>query len=414
MVLPRLRVAALFAVFIAGASVIAIPTDSAQAAGPPSTDIGLYGSTDPTYDGVYRQSLAILGLTSAGQAPDERAVAWLLAQQCADGAFTAYRADIAAPCDPKAEDENATALAVQALVALGKPTTTAVAALRRFQLGDGGFYDSAAFGPPASDANSTGLALAAFTAVGVDPATVTKNGANGDAFLRSVQLDCTAANGAGAFDFQPEKTLVANDFATVQALLGQLGKSLPVAAAPPAGPPNFVPACNGPTDRRTSADAAVAYLATRLTATKGAIPAVGGKGTDWTTTSFAVIDVVASGAGLAPIGPALDALRAGADSYAHGGGVAQAGALGTLLLVAHATATDPHNFGSIDLVAELAASERTAAATPPITPTTPTPSATTPPTLPMTGGHVTTLTLLAGLLILLGGLGVAAGRRQGR
>jgi hypothetical protein len=214
--------AALLAALLAAASVVSIPTHTAAAAAPAAADVGLYGSTDPTYDGVYRQSLAILGLKSAGQQPDARAVGWLLAQQCADGAFTAYRADTSAPCDAKLEDENATAVAIQALATLqqtsqdaGKPMAAAVAALKRFQLDDGGFYASAAFGSPASDANSTGLALSAFAAVGIDPATVTKNGKDGDAFLRSIQLSCDAAAGAGGFDFQPEKTLVANDFATV-------------------------------------------------------------------------------------------------------------------------------------------------------------------------------------------------------
>ncbi len=131
-----------------------------------------------------------------------------------------------AACTPATEDENATAAAIQALVALGKPTATAVAALKHFQLADGGFYDNTAFGPAASDANSTGLALSALAAAGVDPATVTSTtGKTGDDYLRSVQIACSATTGAGAYDFQGEATLHANDYATVQALLGQLGKA---------------------------------------------------------------------------------------------------------------------------------------------------------------------------------------------
>jgi LPXTG-motif cell wall-anchored protein len=411
MVLPRVRVAAVLAALLAAASVVSIPAHTAAAAAP-AGDVGLYGSTDPTYDGVYRQSLAILGLEATGQQPNAAAVTWLLDQQCADGAFTAYRADTSAPCETKLEDENATAAAIQALVALGhgtdKPISAALAALMRFQRPDGGFYDSAAFGPPAADANSTGLALSAFTAAGVDRTTVTNNGKDGDEFLRSIQLGCDAATGAGGFDFQPEKTLVANDFATAQALLGQLGTALPLAPPPASGPMigqgDAVPTCVGPTDRQSSADAAAAYLVKRLTETNGAIPAVGGKGTDWTTTSFAVLDLVAAGAGSAPIGPALAALQAGAAGYARGGGVAQAGALGTLLLVAHATGTDPRSFGGLELAGELVAAERTA-------PSTQVP----PPTaLPRTGGHTGTLAMLGGLLVLAGGLAVATSRRLGR
>jgi len=33
-------------------------------AAPSSGDAGLYGAQDPTYDGVYRQSLAIIGLVA--------------------------------------------------------------------------------------------------------------------------------------------------------------------------------------------------------------------------------------------------------------------------------------------------------------------------------------------------------------
>jgi LPXTG-motif cell wall-anchored protein len=124
---------------------------------------------------------------------------------------------------------------------------------------------------------------------------------------------------------------------------------------------------------------------------------VGGKGSEWTTTSFAVLDLVASGAGSAPIGPALVALRAGAAGYTRGSGGAQPGALGTLLLVAHATAADPTSFGGVDLVGELVASEQTAAAS-----------------LPRTGGHTGTLAMLAALLILAGGATLASSRRPGR
>ena len=179
------------------------------------TNVGLFGSQDPTYDGVYRQSLAIIGLVATGHTPNAPAVNWLLSQQCADGAFTAYRADTTKACTAAAEDENSTALAIQALTALGKPTATAIAALKHFQLADGGFYDNTAFGPAASDANSTGLAESAFVAAGVDPATITSTGGKtADDYLRSIQIACTATSGPGAYDFQGEATLHANDYAT--------------------------------------------------------------------------------------------------------------------------------------------------------------------------------------------------------
>lgn len=384
---------------------VAAPAVAAANTGP-SSDVGLFGVQDPTYDGVYRQSLAIIGLTAAGQAPDANAVGWLLAQQCSDGGFTAHRADLSKPCAAKDEDENATAMAIQALVALHKPTSTAVAALEKFQLPDGGFYDSAAFGAPASDANSTGLALSALAAAGVNPATVANGGKTADDYLRSLQLAC-AAKGGGAFDFQGEKTLAANDYATVQALLGQLGRSLPIA---PAAPASTVPACADPTDAASSATAAVSYVATRLADAKGAIPSSLGSGADWTTTANAVLDLVAAGQGADAVNAGVAALQANAKAYAATG----AGALGTLLLVAHATGVDPANFGGLDLVTALTASERTAAAPAPSASPSPSaaPVAAPAPTLPMTGSsHVTPMAGVGGALLLAGGAALLLSRR---
>ena len=217
----------------------------------PPTNVGLFGSQDPTYDGVYRQSLAVIGLVATGHTPDANAVGWLLAQQCADGAFTAYRAtpDIRVQRQDRRRERHRGSH--QALVALGKPTGTAVAALKKFQLADGGFYDNTAFGPAASDANSTGLALSALVAAGVDPSTVASSaGKHADDYLRSLQIACAATSGAGAFDFQGEATLHANDYATVQALLGLLGKSLPLAPTTSTG---RRPPARAVTDAATSA-----------------------------------------------------------------------------------------------------------------------------------------------------------------
>ena len=42
-----------------------------------AADGGLYGKGDPTYDGVYRQSLSILALEATGRAVPKRALKWL-------------------------------------------------------------------------------------------------------------------------------------------------------------------------------------------------------------------------------------------------------------------------------------------------------------------------------------------------
>ena len=394
---------------LATTAAAATPAPAAQSATPIAivapTNAGLFGAQDPTYDGVYRQSLAILGLVATGHTPNAPAVAWLLGQQCADGAFTAYRENIVAACTPPSEDENATAAAIQALVALGKPTATAVAALKRFQLADGGFYDNTAFGPAASDANSTGLALSALAAAGVNPATVmSSTGKTGDDFLRSLQIPCSATAGAGGYDFQGEATLHANDYATVQALLGELGKAFPVG---PAASTGSTPACPATVaDAATSAAAAGSYLAARLAATKGAIPSAFGSGTDWTTTANAVLDLVAAGAGTTVVAPALAALQAGTKAYVQTAGAFVPGPLATLLLVAHASGIDPGAFGGVDLTTTLASTERVAAAAPPSSAPTPSPVAPPVATLPATGSaDALPLGALATLMV---GLGIAA------
>ena len=399
---------------LASTAVAAVPAPAPVAAASATpiavvapANIGLFGSQDPTYDGVYRQSLAILGLEATGHTPNAPAVAWLLAQQCADGSFTAYRANTSVACTAATEDENATAAAIQALVALGKPTATAVTALKHFQLADGGFYDNTAFGPAASDANSTGLALSALVAAGIDPATVTSStGKTGDAYLRTVQIACSAATGGGAYDFQGEATLHANDLATVQALFGELGKAWPVAPAAAAG---STPACPATiTDATTSAAAATSYLAARLTATKGAIPSSFGSGTDWTTTANAVLDLEAAGAGTAAVAPSLTALEAAAKVYVKTAGVNTPGPLATLALVAHASGVDPGAFGGVDLTTTLASTERVAAPAPPAAAPTPSPSPVTTPvaTLPTTGANDPIPLGVVGTALI--GLGIAA------
>lgn len=167
---------------LAGATTVALVATPLTAAtpalaAPVHAEVGLYGSTDPTYDGVYRQSLAILGLHAAGRTPAPEAIAWLRAQQCADGGFPSYRTDPGAPCpafDPATytggEDTNATAVATQALLVTGQRARAMRAArwLRALQNPDGG-WEYAARAGGGSDPNSTGLVLTALRAAKVTP-----------------------------------------------------------------------------------------------------------------------------------------------------------------------------------------------------------------------------------------------------
>ena len=107
------------------------PAEAATQAPP-----GIFGTSDPTYDGVFRQSVALIGLRAAQTPIPPTAVSWLVSQQCASGAFEAFRADPSAPCsapDPAAftgPDSNSTALAAMARQGLGQsaPAARAVAA----------------------------------------------------------------------------------------------------------------------------------------------------------------------------------------------------------------------------------------------------------------------------------------------
>ncbi|MGW3140995.1 prenyltransferase/squalene oxidase repeat-containing protein, partial [Streptomyces sp. NPDC001139] len=76
----------------------ATPAMAASPSPSASLPAGLYGTSDPTYDGVWRQSLALLAQRTVGVEPAGAAVAWLAGQQCGDGSFAAYRATAGTPC----------------------------------------------------------------------------------------------------------------------------------------------------------------------------------------------------------------------------------------------------------------------------------------------------------------------------
>jgi hypothetical protein len=168
-------------------------------------DSGLFGAQDPTFDGAFRQGLALTALGAVGVA-DAAAVSWLQTQQCTTGAWMSYRANPVTACPPvdpvnfSGPDTNSTALAVEGLstqhaAAVHDP----LAFLTSVQGSDGGW---AFFGAPnqPSDADSTALVMQAFEASGValtDPR-FTAHGPGPLAFLGTLSAGCT-----GAFAFQP-------------------------------------------------------------------------------------------------------------------------------------------------------------------------------------------------------------------
>lgn len=118
------------------------------------------------FSSVTSQSLALLTLTVAGQDLPDGAVDFLLADQCDTGGFTNPFGD-APDCDG---EPDATGFAVQALVAVGEDDAAADAAawLQDTQLDDGSWETTDEEGDTVANANSTALASQALTAVGAD------------------------------------------------------------------------------------------------------------------------------------------------------------------------------------------------------------------------------------------------------
>jgi hypothetical protein len=344
---------------VAGAlALVSLAQATAQAA--PSSTTGLYGASDPTYDGVFRQSLAIIGLTSVGVKPSAPAIDWLLNQQCANGSYQAYRADLAAPCAPSdpatstGPDTNSTAAALAALMsiddanaapatALGKVTDAASKAglwLAKQQLKDGGWPY---FPGGTSDANSTGLALAGVMTQAPNfevPAYVA-----GSKFLAGLVAPCGSAVGGGV---SYQKGAKPDAAASSQALLG-LNVAFPVSS-----PRKLAdsPTCSGTTGRKIAS-----YLSSRIQA-KGALDSSFGSGPDYTSTASTVLAFVAAGYGKPAVAKATTTLAANARTFTKKDGGAVPAALGLLIMVSEATGKNPRSFGGINLITALQGSQR--------------------------------------------------------
>jgi hypothetical protein len=323
----------------------------------PSATTGLYGTADPTYDGVFRQSLAIMGLAANEIAPPAAAISWLLGQQCADGSFQAYRADLSQPCakaDPvnyTGPDTNSTAVALMALMALDTDRVRVPAAtvsrivdaadkagrwLRTQQNADGGwpYYSGSA-----SDANSTGLSLAGILtqAPSYDVPAYRKAAR----FLGTLAASCTDGGGLA---YQAGSKV--DGSATSQGLVGLVGP-MPVSGprALAAGAP-----CTS-----TAKGKATSYLVRALLPTGVLSSSTGGA--DYSSTATAVLGLVAAEQGRTAVAKATRALKANATAYVTADGTSP-GAAGLLLMVAEATGAKPTSFGGLNLVRTLNASIR--------------------------------------------------------
>ncbi|MFD5826678.1 prenyltransferase/squalene oxidase repeat-containing protein [Lentzea sp. NPDC060358] len=154
------------------------------------------------FSNAFTQSYALFALGR-----DARGAAYLAGSQCPDGGFP-----VTFEASPCVSDVDATAIAVQALRAQGRPTSRAVTWLGSRQQADGGFPGAQG----GSNANSTGLA-----------AQVVKGSARVRArdYLKSLQVRTGPDAGAIAFDassFTPANA----PRATAQAVLGLTGANL--------------------------------------------------------------------------------------------------------------------------------------------------------------------------------------------
>jgi hypothetical protein len=190
-------------------------------------DAGLFGVQDPTYDGAYRQGLALAALAVAGVrtgAAVRAGVTWLKAQQCPNGGWEAYRSTSVActPSDPttySGPDTNSTALAVEGLVAQRATFTHApVGFLVGLQASDGGW---GSYGG-SSDPDSTALVIQALVALhdSVSASRFRKGTKDPVTALLSFQLK----NGAFYYPVPPNSP---SDYATEQAVPALMSKAFP-------------------------------------------------------------------------------------------------------------------------------------------------------------------------------------------
>jgi len=418
---------------LAGAAVLG-PASVASAVSMPAgvtthnaADVGLFGASDPTYDGAFRQSLGILAEVAAG-VHDTAAITWLVKQQCADGGWTAYRADLTTPCPATdlntftGEDSNSTALAMQALHAAGvTPTHDPLPFLHGLQDSDGGFSYIAGSG---TDPNSTAVALQALAAVGEDATSVTwtVSGHTAVDALMSSWLNCGSAD-PGAFS-SPYSSGHGDLVAAVQAVWGAEAKSFPFTTTPAATQP--APDCSGGPLSPTPAVAGQ-YAATWLA---GKVQGGGylstGSSPDYSLTAQGVLAMAATDTNKTAIDTVLGYLSANIAQAVldpHGG--LSPGSIGYIALAAHADGLPVTSFGGRNLVTLLQSTRRALPAVSHVTKKPVTTPVTKPATSVRGSGSVATLPttgaqhldVQAGLALdafVVGGLLLLLGRRRRR
>lgn len=176
---------------------------------------GQFGTSSP-----FRQALGVLALAAADETIPPTTTQWLKDQQLPAGGW-GWGSGLPAETD-------ATAVAIQALIAGGEPvaSTSVVSALtflRTAQSDDGGFCYSPSWGTD-PNANSTAYAVQALLAAGEDLADWTKNGRTPLEALRGFQK----SDGAFVYQWGGWGGPVDNVMATYQAVPALLGRWHPI------------------------------------------------------------------------------------------------------------------------------------------------------------------------------------------
>lgn len=221
---------------------------------------GLIGGETDTF---FSHCLAVLALVSAGRpVSGEAAGAIKVAQQ--DNGGWAWDGS-----SQTQADTNTTALAVQALAAIGDGSDNqvidqAMAYYKSIQNADGGWpYQSPSQFGTATDANSTAVTIQAILAAGEDPAGADWQSSDGQTPMAALEALQTPNGGVAWQATVPGDNLLA----TFQALPALAGKPFPLARLEAAAPA----ATSAPTS-------AVDVAATAAQATPSIVPTSGGRG----------------------------------------------------------------------------------------------------------------------------------------
>ena len=234
---------------------------------------------------VFDQSLAVLGLAGSGGVPAD-VVSFLIKQQCPAGGFRLNPAADGSACtDDGRADVDATAIAVQALVAAGSATGSAAAAgkggdwLAGLQGADGSFKNGPQapdpFIVPVENSNSTGLGGQALAATGHSD-----EAGKAAAWVAALQWTSGADGGAIAYNKEafdagaPDET--SRDQwrrASAQALLGLAQVPFGEISEVPAGKPSSSSSSSASASASSSASASASASSSASTSTSASASA---------------------------------------------------------------------------------------------------------------------------------------------